>query len=107
MPGQIPAHQKGLEQKTVVDSDRKRATTKAPEGRLAVQQAKPWSPDCTDFKHDPDLSITYLKHAKASQRQPDIDRAISYLQQAPTGIWLLGEIRNMQDLMVGAHFFAA
>jgi hypothetical protein len=103
----IPAYQKGLDTKGTVESDRIAATTKAPAGRLEVAQAKPWITGCSEIKHDPDLSITYLKHNKLPTSTPDIDKAISYIQQAPTGVWLLGELRKQQDLMVGVHFFSA
>jgi len=102
----IPAYQKGLEQKGTVETDRKAATTKVPAGRLQVAQKKQWIPGCTEFKHDPDLSITYLKHSKLPSSTPDIDKALSYVQQAPTGIGLLGELRKQDQLIVGVHFFS-
>ena len=107
MSGDITAYQKGLEVKKDLEGERKAATTKAPAQPLSVQQQSYWINNCTDFKHTTDLSITYLKHTSISQGQMnDINKAISYVEQANTGQWLLGEIKNMQNVKVGVHFFA-
>ncbi len=100
------AYQKGLEAKPTVAADRVKATSTVPEERLGVLQSNPWISGCRELSWDPDRCLTFLLHSSVVQAQVAAVRtATSYVQRAPTGSWLLGELRKRPELMVGSHFF--
>ncbi|GEM_PF-6368461 len=104
------AYEKGLEGKHEQAKDKQAATTKAP--AKVIQTPPPqedyWIPDCFVFARDQTSPLVYLNHKNITTTQAqDIQKAIAYVKQTPTGAALLKVFAQKKaELQIGAHFFS-